>query len=142
MSYTGEVTPGGAPDVRELSALTITKVAVDDKMSNNCYLLTCRSTGDQVLIDAADSAETLLPLIGDAGLSAVVARRIIVPVSPRARRPALAIWACRRRAGVASWGARRTGGLRVASHESRVPRVIPRTGSGRLRERRGHYEND
>ena len=27
--YTGDVQPGGGPDVRELSHLTITKVAVD-----------------------------------------------------------------------------------------------------------------
>ncbi|HEU5037678.1 MAG TPA: MBL fold metallo-hydrolase [Nocardioides sp.] len=72
MTYTGEVTVGGDPDVRELRHLTITKVAVDETMSNNCYLLTCRDTGDQVLIDAADSPATLLPLIGDAGLTTVV----------------------------------------------------------------------
>ena len=71
-NYTGAVTPGGEPDVRSLSALTITKVAVDPKMSNNCYLLRCSGTGEQVLIDAAAAAETLLPLVGDAGLSTVV----------------------------------------------------------------------
>ena len=70
--YTGEVEPGGGPDVRELAHLTITKVAVDQKMSNNCYLLRCRHTGDQVLIDAAAEPDTLLPLIGDGGLSTVV----------------------------------------------------------------------
>ena len=43
VTYTGEVEPGGSPDVRELDALTITKVAVDREMSNNCYLLTCRA---------------------------------------------------------------------------------------------------
>jgi len=72
VSYTGDVTPGGPPDTRELGALTITKVAVDEKMSNNCYLLTCRDTGDAVLIDAADSSDTLLPLIGSAPLTHVV----------------------------------------------------------------------
>src|SRR4051794_6777051 len=71
-SYTGDVSVGGAPDVRELEHLRITKVAVDEKMSNNCYLLTCRDTGDQVLIDAADAASVLLPLIGDAGLTTVI----------------------------------------------------------------------
>jgi len=70
--YTGDVQPGGSADVRDLAHLTITKVAVDPKMSNNCYLLRCDYTGDQVLIDAADSAETLLPLIGGRGLQAVV----------------------------------------------------------------------
>jgi glyoxylase-like metal-dependent hydrolase (beta-lactamase superfamily II) len=72
VTYSGEVSPGGPPDTRELDKLTITKVAVDEKMSNNCYLLTCKETGEQVLIDAADSAETLLPLIGEAGLTHVI----------------------------------------------------------------------
>lgn len=70
--YTGAVRPGGPPDVRELAELTITKVAVDEQMSNNCYLLRCRQTGRQVLVDAAAEADRLLELIGDAGLDAVV----------------------------------------------------------------------
>jgi glyoxylase-like metal-dependent hydrolase (beta-lactamase superfamily II) len=70
--YTGQVTPGGDPHVRELAHLTITKVAVDEQMSNNCYLLRCRETGEQVLVDAAAEPETLLPLIGSGGLAAVV----------------------------------------------------------------------
>ena len=36
------MTVGGPADVRELAHLTIAKVAVDEQMSNNCYLLTCR----------------------------------------------------------------------------------------------------
>jgi glyoxylase-like metal-dependent hydrolase (beta-lactamase superfamily II) len=72
VTYTGEVEPGGSPDVRELGALTITKLAVDQQMSNNCYLLRCRATGDQVLIDAAAEPDRLLPLLGEAGLSSVV----------------------------------------------------------------------
>jgi glyoxylase-like metal-dependent hydrolase (beta-lactamase superfamily II) len=72
VTYTGEVQPGGSPDVRELSALTITKLAVDEQMSNNCYLLRCHATGDQVLVDAAAEAGRLLPLVGDAGLVTVV----------------------------------------------------------------------
>lgn len=71
-TYDGAVEVGGDPQVRELAHLRIAKVAVDTTMSNNCYLLTCRDTGDQVLIDAADDAGTLLPLIGDAGLRTVV----------------------------------------------------------------------
>src|ERR1700740_12720 len=67
MSYTGNVSPRGTPDTRELAHLIVTKVAVDPKMSNNCYLLRCRATDEQVLIDAADDAPTLLRLIGDAG---------------------------------------------------------------------------
>jgi glyoxylase-like metal-dependent hydrolase (beta-lactamase superfamily II) len=70
--YTGSVQPGGPAQTRELQGLAITKVAVDPEMSNNCYLLRCRATGEQLLVDAAAEPGTLLPLIGDAGLTAVV----------------------------------------------------------------------
>jgi len=70
--YTGEVSPGGDPQRRTAGSLEITKVAVDAQMSNNCYLLRCVDTGDQVLVDAADDAPSLLALIGDGGLTAVV----------------------------------------------------------------------
>ena len=63
-TYHGHVTVGGRPDVRELPHLVITKVAVGP-MDNNCYLLRCRATGEQLLIDAADDAETLLRLVPD-----------------------------------------------------------------------------
>jgi glyoxylase-like metal-dependent hydrolase (beta-lactamase superfamily II) len=72
VTYSGDVTPGGDPDTREAGGLTITKLAVDEKMSNNCYLLRCTSTGDQVLIDAAAEPERLLPLIGEGGLTTVI----------------------------------------------------------------------
>ena len=65
--YSGEVTPGGPPDVRELAGLVITKVAVDPEMSNNCYLLRCRATDEQVLIDAAAEPPKLIEVIGDLG---------------------------------------------------------------------------
>ena len=71
-TYTGDVSVGGGAEVRELTHLIVTKVAVDEQMSNNCYLLTCRATGNQVLIDAAAEPETLLPIIGSAGLATVV----------------------------------------------------------------------
>jgi glyoxylase-like metal-dependent hydrolase (beta-lactamase superfamily II) len=71
MTYTGDVRPGGPPAVRELDDLAITKVSVGP-MDNNAYLLRCRTTGDQVLIDAANEAPRLLELVGDAGLAAVV----------------------------------------------------------------------
>jgi len=70
--YTGEVSPGGEADVREAHGLTITKLAVDPEMSNNCYLLRCAATGEQVLVDAAAEPERLLGLVGDGGLAAVV----------------------------------------------------------------------
>jgi glyoxylase-like metal-dependent hydrolase (beta-lactamase superfamily II) len=71
-TYTGNVTPGGTPETRELSQLMITKVAVDEQMSNNCYVLRCRATDEQVLIDAADDAPTLLRLLGPAGATKVI----------------------------------------------------------------------
>jgi glyoxylase-like metal-dependent hydrolase (beta-lactamase superfamily II) len=71
MSYTGAVTPGGPADVRELPALTISKMSVGP-MDNNAYLLRCTATGEQLLIDAANDADRLLSLIGTAGLSTVV----------------------------------------------------------------------
>ena len=70
--YSGEVRPGGPPDVRELAGLVITKVAVDPEMSNNCYLLRCRATDEQVLIDAAAAPDTLRTLIGSSGVSKVI----------------------------------------------------------------------
>ena len=69
--YDGDVTAGAGSQTRELEHLSITKVAVDPEMSNNAYLLRCHATGDQVLIDAAADAETLLGLVGDAGLTTV-----------------------------------------------------------------------
>jgi glyoxylase-like metal-dependent hydrolase (beta-lactamase superfamily II) len=70
--YTGEVSPGGEVQRRTAGSMEITKLAVDARMSNNCYLLRCTDTGDQVLVDAADEAPRLLELIGDGGLTAVV----------------------------------------------------------------------
>ena len=70
--YTGEVAPGGAPDVRSLGCLTLTKVAVDPEMSNNCYLLHCAETDELVLVDAAAEPERLLELIGDRSLTSIV----------------------------------------------------------------------
>jgi glyoxylase-like metal-dependent hydrolase (beta-lactamase superfamily II) len=72
MAYTGKVSPGDEPGVRELRELTITKLAVDPEMSNNCYLLRCSATGAQLLIDAAAEGDRLLRLVGDGGLATVV----------------------------------------------------------------------
>ena len=71
MTYTGVVTTGGPGDVRETSGLTITKVSVGT-IDNNAYLLRCRETGEQLLIDAAAEPSTLLELAGVNGLAAIV----------------------------------------------------------------------
>ena len=64
MTYTGDVTPGGPSDVRELPDLTIRKMSVSP-MHNNVYLLTCRATGDQLLIDAADDPQRCLTVVAE-----------------------------------------------------------------------------
>ncbi|RYC13766.1 MBL fold metallo-hydrolase [Nocardioides zhouii] len=71
-SYTGDVSPGGEPHIRTLGCLTLTKVAVDPEMSNNCYLLHCGETDELVLIDAAAEPERLLELIGERSLTSIV----------------------------------------------------------------------
>src|SRR5690349_19782595 len=70
--YSGEVSPGGPPDTRELAGLIVTKLAVDPEMSNNAYLLRCRATDEQVLIDAAAEPESLRQLVGPSGLTTVI----------------------------------------------------------------------
>ncbi len=62
MSYHGHVNVGGPADVRELAWLMISKVAVGP-FDNNAYLLRCRQTDEQLLIDAAAEPETLLGTI-------------------------------------------------------------------------------
>ncbi|MDP9867318.1 MULTISPECIES: MBL fold metallo-hydrolase [Streptosporangium] len=71
MTYTGDVQVGGPADVRELPALTISKLAVGP-FDNNAYLLRCNKTGDGVLIDAAAEPDRLLELIGDRPISKIV----------------------------------------------------------------------
>ena len=67
MAYTGDRTP----DTRELPELTITKLSVGPS-DNNAYLLRCMSTGEQLMIDAANEPDRLLDLVGRGGLATVV----------------------------------------------------------------------
>ncbi len=71
MTYTGRVKVGGRPDTRELPDLIVTKVAVGP-MDNNAYVLRCRHTDEQLMIDAAAEPDTLSRVIGDGGLARVV----------------------------------------------------------------------
>jgi glyoxylase-like metal-dependent hydrolase (beta-lactamase superfamily II) len=71
-TYTGDVTPGGTPDVRELITLIGTQLGVYPDMSTNFYVLRGRSTDELVLIDAAADAPTLLEVLGKAGASKVI----------------------------------------------------------------------
>src|SRR5436305_15226514 len=70
-SYTGEVSPGGSPDIRDTGPLTITKLSVGP-MDNNAYFLRCAGTGDVLLIDAANEPDRLLGVLGDDRLERIV----------------------------------------------------------------------
>src|SRR6266536_1479251 len=63
VDYTGHVSPGGPAARRTLDQLTISKISVGF-LDNNAYLLACRTTGEALLIDAADEPERLSDLIG------------------------------------------------------------------------------
>ena len=62
-TYTGHVEPGSGAR-RDLPGATIVKVSVGP-MDNNAYLITCSATGETLLIDAANDADTLLEVIGE-----------------------------------------------------------------------------
>ncbi len=64
--YAGHVTPGGPAQVRELTALVLRKCSVGE-FDNNVYLVTCRATGEQLLVDAAADAERLRRFVGEGG---------------------------------------------------------------------------
>ena len=70
-TYTGEVSAGGSPDVRETGPLTITKLSVGP-MDNNAYFLRCASTGEVLLIDAANDPDRLIATLGDDRLSRII----------------------------------------------------------------------
>jgi glyoxylase-like metal-dependent hydrolase (beta-lactamase superfamily II) len=71
MTYHGRVTQDGPPDVRELAELIITKMSVGD-FDNNTYLLRCRQTDEQLLIDAAAEPDRIMSMVGNSGLAKVV----------------------------------------------------------------------
>jgi glyoxylase-like metal-dependent hydrolase (beta-lactamase superfamily II) len=71
MTYSGDVRVGGPPDIREIDGLTVTKIAVGP-MDNNAYLLRDASTGQAILIDAANEAGRLIELIGDTPVGTIV----------------------------------------------------------------------
>jgi glyoxylase-like metal-dependent hydrolase (beta-lactamase superfamily II) len=60
-NYTGHVEPGTAAR-RTLPGATILKASVGP-MDNNAYLVTCSTTGETLLIDAANDASVLIDLV-------------------------------------------------------------------------------
>jgi len=71
VTYTGDVRVGGPPDTREIDGLVVTKIAVGP-MDNNAYLLRCASTGQGILVDAANEAGRLIEMIGDTPVGMIV----------------------------------------------------------------------
>jgi glyoxylase-like metal-dependent hydrolase (beta-lactamase superfamily II) len=70
-TYTGDVKVGGGSDTRNTGPLSITKIAVGP-MDNNAYFLRCTSSGDVLLIDAANEPDRLLRELGDDRLGRIV----------------------------------------------------------------------
>jgi glyoxylase-like metal-dependent hydrolase (beta-lactamase superfamily II) len=60
-TYTGHVEPGTGAR-RTLPGATVVKVSVGP-MDNNAYLVTCSHTGEALLIDAANDADTLREVV-------------------------------------------------------------------------------
>ncbi len=69
MPYTGDVTPGGPSAVRELDEVVVRKASVGST-DNNAYLLTCRASGAQLLVDASDDPDRLLELVREGSRAA------------------------------------------------------------------------
>jgi glyoxylase-like metal-dependent hydrolase (beta-lactamase superfamily II) len=60
-NYTGHVEPGSAAR-RTLPGVSIVKTSVGP-MDNNAYLVTCSSSGETLLIDAANDGDVLIDLV-------------------------------------------------------------------------------
>lgn len=65
MAHTLEHMPAESSLIYDLPAVTLRRIAVSE-MSNNVYLLTAKKSGVQVLIDAADSPESIQEMIAEA----------------------------------------------------------------------------
>src|SRR5688500_3083370 len=72
MTYACKVKPGGPAEVRELAHLMISKHSVGGDWNNKAYLLRCRATDEQLLVDAANEPDRLLQMVGHDGLARVV----------------------------------------------------------------------
>ncbi len=66
--------------MQNLTDITIRSIAVSEA-NNNVYLLTSKSSGAQVLIDAADDAPAILSLIADAQQDTVAVAKVALIVT-------------------------------------------------------------
>ncbi|ROS74416.1 MBL fold metallo-hydrolase [Cellulomonas sp. PhB143] len=70
--YSGAVDGGGASALRRLDEIDVRKASVGP-MDNDAYLLTCRRSGEQLLVDAAADPDRLLALVREGSGSARLA---------------------------------------------------------------------
>ncbi|WHU49170.1 MBL fold metallo-hydrolase [Gordonia sp. L191] len=63
--YTGDLSESG-PQRRTLSHATITKMSVGP-MDNNTYIITSKSSGEQLIIDAANDGDDILAVLRELG---------------------------------------------------------------------------
>lgn len=63
--YTGDLSESG-PQRRTLSHATITKLSVGP-MDNNTYIITSKSSGEQLIIDAANDGDDILAVLRELG---------------------------------------------------------------------------
>lgn len=65
-SYTGDLSESKTPQRRTLDSATIVKLSVGS-MDNNVYVVTSKATGDQLIIDAANDADTIISTLAAIG---------------------------------------------------------------------------
>ncbi len=65
-SYTGDLSGSKTPQRRTLGSATIVKLSVGP-MDNNVYVVTSKATGDQLIIDAANDADTIIATLDAIG---------------------------------------------------------------------------
>ncbi|GAC02060.1 hypothetical protein GONAM_43_00050 [Gordonia namibiensis NBRC 108229] len=65
-SYTGDLSESKTPQRRTLDSATIVKLSVGS-MDNNVYVVTSKVTGDQLIIDAANDADTIIATLDAVG---------------------------------------------------------------------------
>ena len=69
--YTGKVSVGGPAAERELPEVVIGKMAVGS-MDNNVYLIRCKRSGRQIMIDAAAEPNRLVEWLGHSELDGII----------------------------------------------------------------------
>ncbi|NHN54920.1 MBL fold metallo-hydrolase [Calidifontibacter sp. DB0510] len=70
MTYDGKVASGGPAQTRDVGNARISKLSVGP-MDNNVYLISCKATGEALLIDAAADWPRIRDLVASSGVAVV-----------------------------------------------------------------------